>query len=102
MIFNAPGFVVRHAWVKFGMLLSRPFRGELSAQAQDAKVARYFELNRLVEQRERVAGDADGGDDARATALAELPALRKERARLENSVELILEGRLTQVIEEAG
>jgi hypothetical protein len=100
--FNAPGFVVRHAWVKFGMLLSRPFRGELNAQEQDAKVARYFELNRLVQERERVAGDADGGADARAAALAELPPLRSERARIENSVELILEGRLTHVIEEAG
>ncbi|MBI5285128.1 MAG: hypothetical protein HY874_08555 [Chloroflexi bacterium] len=100
--FNAPGFVLRHAWGKFAMLASRPFRGELSAPDQDAKVARYFELNRLVQERERIAGDADGAGVARAAALAELPALRKERARLENSVELILEGRLTQVIEEAG
>ncbi len=100
--FNAPGFVVRHAWVKFAMLLSRPFRGELSASEQDAKVARYFELNGLVETRERIAGDTDGGEDERASARAALPALRTERARLENSVELILEGRLTHVIEEAG
>ena len=25
--FNSPGFVVRHSWVKFAMLATRPLRG---------------------------------------------------------------------------
>ena len=30
--FNSPGFVVRHAWVKFALVATRPLRGELSRQ----------------------------------------------------------------------
>ena len=55
--FNSPAFVVRHAWVKFAFVATRPLRGELSRQDEDAKVARFFALNGLIAQRERIAGD---------------------------------------------
>ncbi len=100
--FNSPGFVVRHAWVKFGMLLSQPFRDSLSEQEKDAEVARYFEMNRLVREQERIAGNPDAGPQQQADAHTRLASLRSERAEIENTVELILEGRLTRVIEQAG
>jgi len=100
--FNAPGFVVRHAWVKFAMLLSQPFRATLSEREKDADVARYFELNRLIAEQEQTAGDPDATAEAHASALSQLPSLRAERTGLANTVPRILEGRLTRAIKEAG
>jgi hypothetical protein len=100
--FNSPGFVVEHSWVKFAMLFSQPFRGTLSEREKDADVARYFELNRVIADQEEVAGNPDATAEARASALSQLPPLRAARARLANTVQLILEGRLTRAIKEAG
>ena len=100
--FNSPGFVIRHSWVKFAMLATQPLHASLSEQEKNAKVARYFELNRLIANDEQVAGDPDANPAARASALAQLPALRAERTDMENTVQRILEGRLTRVVKEAG
>jgi len=102
--FNSPGFFVRHSWVKFAMLATRPLRGDLSRAQEDAKVARFFELNRLIAEQEKIAGDPASAPDAAAAvkAQAQDAALRGERAELKNTVALILEGRLTKAIKEAG
>ncbi len=100
--YNSPGFVVRHAWLKFGYLAMEPFRGKLSRAQEDAKVSRYFELNKLIADDEQTAGDPTGDPAAVAAARADLPGLRDERAGLQNTVQVILEGRLTHVIKEAG
>src|SRR6185312_4017762 len=47
-------------------------------------------------------GDPQTAAPDAASASAKAASLRAERARIENSVELILEGRLTRVIKEAG
>jgi len=100
--FNSPGFLVRHSWQKFAMLATRPLRGDLSAAQEDAKVARFFELNRLIAEQERIAGDATTPPTGAGRAAAEDERLRAERAGLKNTVALILEGRLTRVIKQAG
>ncbi|TAK70961.1 MAG: hypothetical protein EPO22_01445 [Dehalococcoidia bacterium] len=100
--FNSPGFVIRHSWVKFAYVATEPFRGSLSEQEKSAKVARYFQLNRLIADDEQVAGNPDAHATARASALAQLPKLRGERTDMANTVQRILEGRLTRVIKEAG
>ncbi len=100
--YNAAGFVVRHAWVKFGLLATEPFRGGLSREQEDERVARYFELNAAIRDKERTAGDPATPADQAQVASDEAAAMRDERAGIENSVELILEGRLTRVIKEAG
>lgn len=100
--FNSPGFIVRHSWQKFAMLATRPLRGDLSRAQEDAKVARFFELNRLIAEQERIAGDPASAPDAASAAKAQDAALRGERAGLKNAVALILEGRLTHAIKEAG
>lgn len=100
--FNSPGFVVRHSWVKFAMLATRPFERRLSREEEDARVARFFELNGLIARQDRIAGDPASAPDAAAAARVEEASLRDERARLKNTVQLILEGRLTRVIEEMG
>ncbi len=100
--FNSPGFIVRHAWVKFAYLAVRPLRGDLSEAQKDARVARFFELNRLIDQQDRIAGDpASTGADA-ASARDQSRALRQERSGIQNSVQVILEGRLTAAIDDAG
>jgi hypothetical protein len=100
--FNSPGFIVRHSWVKFAMLATRPLRGRPSAAEENAMVARFFELNGLIDNAERVAGDPASSPADAAAATAQDEALRSERSDIQNEVQLILEGRLTKVIKEAG
>jgi hypothetical protein len=100
--YNAAGFVVRHAWVKFALVAADPFRDDLSREEEDALVAQFFEINATLRETERVAGDpaASAADAGEARAASD--DLRAERAGIENRVEAILEGRLTRVLEEAG
>ena len=100
--FNSPAFVVRHAWVKFALVATRPLRGELSRANEDADVSRFFALNGLIAQQERTAGDPQSAAGVAADARAASAALRSERANLKNSVAAILAGRLTRVVKEAG
>ena len=100
--FNAPGFTIQHSWVKFAMLATQPFRGTLSEQQKSEKVARYFELNQLIANDEQIVGDPDADPATRSAALAQLPGLRAERTDLTNTVQLIIEGRLTRVDQGGG
>jgi hypothetical protein len=100
--YNAPGFLIRHSWVKFALVLTRPFRAELSELEKDARVARFFEINGLIAEQERIAGDPATDPAMAERARAEDAALRRERSRIENSVEEILDGRLTAVLTDMG
>jgi hypothetical protein len=100
--FNSPGFIVRHAWVKFALIAIRPIRGDPSRGEEDTAVARFFKLNGLIADQERIAGDPQSTPAAVSGSEAQSATLRAERGSLKNSVELILEGRLTKVIKEAG
>lgn len=100
--FNSPGFLVRHAWVKFALVLTRPLRADLTPRQEDAKVARFFELNRLIAEDDRIGGDPASSADVAIAARDDESRLRAERSSIENRVEFILEGRLTHVIKEAG
>lgn len=100
--FNSPGFIVQHAWVKFAYQAVAPFRHDLSEQQQSERVARYFELNGQIAQQEQTAGDPASDAEAVARANDELRVLYPQRDAIENSVEVILEGRLTRVIKETG
>ncbi len=98
--YNAQAFVVRYSWVKFARTATAPLRADLSASDQDAQVKRFFELNRLIAEQERIAGDAGTDPAAVSQAEDEDKALRAERATLENNVEEILESRLTSTLRE--
>ncbi len=100
--YNSPGFIVRHAWEKFAYLGGEPFRDGLSPAEEDARIARFFELNGLIADRSRTATDPEAQPDAARIAAAAAATLRAERARIENSVERIIEGRLTHVLKEQG
>jgi hypothetical protein len=100
--FNSPGFVVRHAWVKFAYLGAQPFRPNLTEAEQAATVARFFDLNRLIEEQDRTAGDPASDTRAASVARARSDALRAERGGIRNAVQVILEGRLTRAIKAAG
>jgi hypothetical protein len=100
--YNAPAFVIRHAWAKFAYLAGEPFRDDLSAAEEDARVARFFELTDLIAFNERIAGDPRTAPSLAGEARDRADAQRRERARIENSVERILEGRLTRAIKDAG
>jgi hypothetical protein len=100
--YNSPGYIVRHAWTKYAYLAGAPFRDDLSRGEEDARLARFFELNAQIRDGERVAGDPATDDATAASTRAQLEAWREERASIENSVEAILEGRLTATVKELG
>jgi hypothetical protein len=100
--YNTAGFLVRHSWVKFAGVATSPFRDDLSEREEDIRIARYFELNRQIADAERTAGDPASSDALAARARSDAEAWREERADIENSVEWILEGRLTGVLKDAG
>ncbi|MDP9237111.1 MAG: hypothetical protein M3P30_06880 [Chloroflexota bacterium] len=100
--FNSPRFIVRHSWEKFAYLAVRPIRGDLSASEKDANVGRFFALNRMIDDQDRVAGDPASAPDAASKARAASDAMRSERGGLQNTVQVILEGRLTEAIKDAG
>lgn len=100
--FNSPGFVVRHAWVKFAWAATRPLRASLGRDGEDARVARFFALNAQISEQARIAGDPESDPALVGRARAEETRLRALRAGIESSVERILEGRLTRVIKDAG
>ncbi len=100
--YNAAGFVVKHAWVKFALILTTPLRDDLTRAEEDAKLARFFELNALIAKRERTAGDPATDESAASAASDESGTFRDERAALENTVEFILEQRLASVVGDAG
>jgi hypothetical protein len=93
--FNSPGFVVRHAWAKFAYVAAAPIRDDLSSDEEDARLRRFFELNALIAERDRTAGDPATPPGIAAVARDDARTLRHERSDIENSVERILEGRLT-------
>jgi hypothetical protein len=100
--YNSPGFIVRYSWTKFAFLAVEPLRDDLSGAEEDALVERFFELNRGIAADERIAVDpASATADAEAAA-GRARAGRGERASIENRVERILEGRLTDAIKGAG
>jgi hypothetical protein len=100
--YDTGGFLVRHSWVKFARVGTSPFRGELSEAAKDARVARYFELNQMIVDAERTAGDSAASRGDAVTAATTAAALREKRSSIENTVEEILEGRLTAVLYDLG
>jgi hypothetical protein len=100
--YNTAGFLVRHSWVKFALVATDPLRADLSREEEDRRVARFFQLNALIAERERVAGEETSQPEARESARREAEHLRAERQALENSVEEILAGRLTSVLEDQG
>jgi hypothetical protein len=99
--FNSPGFIVRHVWLKFAYLAD-PFRTQLSESQKTERVARYFELNGMIAAKEQEAGDPTTPKATIAADETQVTALSRERDGIENSVEVILEGRLTKVIREFG
>jgi hypothetical protein len=99
--FNTPGFVVTHSWVKFAAIAVDPFQADVSPLEEEQQVARFFELNDLIALDERAAVDPTASAAARAEAALRQQDSYDERRDLENRVERILEGRLTDAIKEA-
>jgi hypothetical protein len=100
--YNTVGFVVRHSWVKFAWVMARPFRDDPSPEEEAATVARFFDLNDRIALDERIAGDAATPRAEADAARGRLRSWYGERAHLENRVERILEGRLTDAVKHAG
>ena len=94
--FNVIDWELRSLPNKWLYLTGRFFEGRLSPAEEDERLGRYLALTARIEQLERTADDNDEAPNE------ELGRLRRERDRLENDAEAIIEGRLTAVLEEAG
>lgn len=100
--YNAAGWTLRHLPDKWLYKAGTLFRGDLSDEEKDRRVARYFELSAQISAAERVVVDPGVSDAERRDAGERLVALSRERDRLKNSVEDALEGRVTVVLEDLG
>lgn len=100
--YNAAGWTLRHLpnkWLyRAGVLL----RGDLPEDEKERRVARYFELSGLIDAAERALTDPRTPPAQRDVLRERLDGFRNERERIENSVEDVLEGRMTAVLEDLG
>jgi hypothetical protein len=79
------------------------FRGSLSDAEKERRVEEFFALNREIVFGEAVVAQADAaGTPVGAEALATLAAKRERRQELENTVEAILEERVSAVARRIG
>jgi hypothetical protein len=101
--YNIPAWELRNFPSKWLYAAGSLFRAKLSVAEEDARLQRFFDLTREIDALEQEASDASqrgaAPDEARLASLSEK---RRERDRLENSVEAIIEGRLGQVISQQG
>ncbi len=79
------------------------FRGSLSDAEKERRVEEFFALNREIVFGDAVVAQADAaGTPVSAEALATLAAKRERRQELENTVEAILEERVSAVARRVG
>lgn len=104
-LFSTVAWEVRHLPQKWFHAFGELFRGSPGRDEEVRQVRRFFELtertNDAQERLDRAAGGANEG--AAVSALeAERDRLRRERGRLQASVERIMEGLITAVLREEG
>lgn len=101
--YNIAAWEVRNLPGKWLFLAGELVRGSLSEDEQDEILRRFFELNARIDSLDNETSDAlSRGRIVDAALTAELDALRRERARIQNQVEATLEWRIAQAIKEAG
>jgi hypothetical protein len=93
--FNVVDWELRNFAGKWLYLGHQAVHGRLSASEEDARIASYLELTARID---RLAARPD--DDG--TAARERADLRERRAGIENTVEAIIEGRITSTLDDLG
>ena len=91
--FNVLSWELRSVPNKWLYLGGRLFRGRLSLEEENERLARYLELTRRAAE---LDGSADGA------SRSERDRVLDERDAIGNDVEAIIEGRLTAVLEDVG
>jgi len=89
--YDVLGWELRHFPQKWLYKLATAFDGGRSPAEEDALVRRYFELAADIRALEREGTEADG-----------LAQARRERDAIENDVEEILEGRISDLLRDQG
>ncbi len=91
--FNVVSWEIRHIPGKWLYLTGEFINGGLSEEQEDERLGQFLLVTRRIDEIERsfAASDTD-----------ELQRLIRERDELENDAEAIIEGRLTELLKEAG
>jgi len=103
--YNLVQWEVRHLPNKWLYRVGTLLRGGPDETEKTRRVERFLALNAQIASLEGQAGSPQGSDSSvgeSAGVSGELPALRRERDGLRNSVEAVLEQRVSGVAEEAG
>ena len=96
--YNVAAWEARHFANKWLFAFGRWFRNEPSLEEQDATLRRFFALTGEIEALERSISDAGRrGVAVDEAALRRLESAQRERDRIENRVEAIVEERITRV-----
>jgi len=93
--FNVVEWEVRNLPGKWLYLGGRLIHGRLSTQEEDARIASFLDLTARIERLRR-------SELITGVSAQELADLERQRRALENDVEAILEGRITEVLHETG
>jgi hypothetical protein len=103
--YNLVQWEVRHLPNKWLYRVGTLLRGGPDETEKTRRVERFLALNAQIASLEGQAGSSQGSDSSvgeSAGVSDELAALRRERDGLRNSVEAVLEQRVSRVAEEAG
>jgi hypothetical protein len=92
--FNVARWELQHVPNKWLYLGGRLLHGKLSTAEENERLARYLELSARIDLLE--------ADPAQADSAEQIAGLDRERLRISNDVEAIVEGRITSVLEDEG
>jgi len=101
--YNLPAWELRHFGNRWLFDIGSLFRDDLSVEDENVLVRRFFELTDKIDDLERALSDTtqrgQGPDEAR---VADLLNMHTERDRIENTVESVIEGRVSAVLASEG
>jgi hypothetical protein len=101
--YSVGAWETRHFTGKWLYLIGAKFREQPSIEQENATLREFFSLTREIDTLEAALSDTDARGEGRdATKVAEMESKRQRRADIQAESERILEGRVTQVLDDEG
>ena len=101
--YSVGAWETRHFTGKWLYLLGAKFRSQPSTEQENATLREFFSLTRDIDTLEAALSDTDARGQGRdAAKVADIESKRRRRADIQAETERILEGRVTQVLDDKG